>query len=76
MGTETYLEIPKGALYDLDTDPGEMNNVAQSHRKVVTRLKALAKSYIKNLGDEGKPGTEVRKAGYVKRAVPMNFKAK
>ena len=76
VGTETYLEIPKGALYDLDTDPGEMNNVAQSHRKVVTRLKALAKSYIKNLGDEGQPGTEVRKAGYVKRAVQMNFKAK
>ncbi|MFV1980399.1 MAG: sulfatase-like hydrolase/transferase [Rhodothermia bacterium] len=35
---------------------------------------ALARSYVQKLGDEGMPGTEVRKAGYVKIAHPMNWK--
>lgn len=72
VGTEEYLEIPKGALYDLNSDPGEHRNLAKAHPKVVTKLKALAQSYIHELGDEGKPGTGVRKAGFVKESKPMN----
>jgi arylsulfatase A len=74
VGTEGFLEIPEGALYNLEADPGETNNLAKSHPEVVTRLKSLARSYVQKLGDEGRPGAEVRKAGYVKVARPMNWK--
>jgi hypothetical protein len=73
VGTEEYLEIPEGALYDLDADPGEISNLAKSHPEVVAKLKALAESYVRELGDEGQGGSGVRKAGYVEEASPMNF---
>ncbi len=74
VGTEEYLENEEGALYDLDADPGETNNIAKDNPEVVTMLKSLAKSYVQKLGDEGKPGIEVRQAGYVKVAKPINWK--
>ena len=73
VGTEEYLEIPEGALFDLDADPGEINNLAKGHPEVVTRLKTLAQSYVRELGDEGQIGSGVRKAGFVKAGTPMNF---
>ena len=74
VGTEEYLEIPKGALFDLDADPGETKNIADKYPEIVTKLKSLVASYVERLGDEGKPGTEVRRAGYVEKARPMNWK--
>ena len=72
VGTEAYLEIPNGALFDLDADPGELRNVAIKHPDVVARIKVLAQSYVRELGDEGQVGRGVRKAGYVNSARPMN----
>lgn len=72
VGTEAYLEIPKGALFDLDADPGELRNVATMHPDVVARIKVLAQSYVRELGDDGRVGRGVRKAGYVESARPMN----
>ena len=73
VGTEEYLEIPAGALYDLDADPGEMSNLANNHPDVVTRLKTLAQTYVRELGDEGQIGSGVRKAAFVKEGTPMNY---
>lgn len=73
VGSEEYLEIPQGALYDLDADPGELSNLAISYPEVVARLKTLAQSYARELGDEGQVGSGVRKAGYVKEGRPMNY---
>jgi arylsulfatase A-like enzyme len=72
VGTEEYLEIPEGALYDLDADPGETNNVADRHPGVVAEMQALAQSFVLELGDDGQIGSGVRKAGYVKEGRPMN----
>ncbi|MEO2019835.1 MAG: sulfatase [Fuerstiella sp.] len=72
VGTEAYLEIPKGALFDLDADPGELRNVAIRHPDVVAKIQVLAQSYVRELGDEGQVGRGVRKAGYANSARPMN----
>jgi arylsulfatase A len=66
------LDIPEGALFDLASDPAEINNVADRNPEVVARLKELAQSYQGELGDEGKPGTGGRKAGYVEEGKPIN----
>jgi arylsulfatase A len=76
VGSTDYLEIPQGALFDLNVDPGEIKNVANRHSKVVTRLKKLTKSFVRRLGDDGKIGTGNRKAAYVDEAKPMNFNPK
>lgn len=73
VGTETYLNIPQGALYDLDADPGETRNTAPQHPQVVRRMQELADSTIHELGDEGRPGSGTRKAGYVEEAKPLNY---
>ncbi len=70
-GTDEYIEIPEGALFDLAVDPGETSNVAQRHPAIVRQMQDLSESYIRELGDEGQPGPGVRKAGYVKEAMPL-----
>ncbi len=72
VGTEELLEIEQGALFDLKADPAETSNLADSHPEVAARMRGLTQTYIKKLGDEGSPGSEVRQAGYVKEAKPMN----
>jgi len=39
------------ALYDLEADPGEQNNVFEQYPEVVERLKALAEQFRADLGD-------------------------
>lgn len=74
VGTDEYLEIPKGALYDLDGDPGEINNLAKQHPEIVVRLKALSHSFSRELGDDRNFGSGARKAGFVKEGKPINYK--
>jgi len=72
-GTSDYLEVPQGALFDLDTNPTETNNLAPNHRDVVKDMLDLAESYIRELGDAGRTGEGVRQAGFVNEATPMRF---
>jgi len=72
VGTEAYLEIPQGALFDLNSDPGETWNVAADHVSVVRRMDQLTRNYVRELGDEGKAGSGVRKAGFVDASRTIN----
>jgi arylsulfatase A len=72
VGTEELLNIEQGALFDLKVDPAETSNVADSHPEVVDRMRNLTQTYAEKLGDDRSPGSEVRQAGYLKEAKPMN----
>jgi arylsulfatase A-like enzyme len=56
------------ALYDLEADPGEKNNVAEKNSAVVEQLQKLADQAREELGDSAtkKDGKGVRAAGMVK----------
>jgi arylsulfatase len=60
------LETPL-ALFDLEMDPGEKDNVAEKHPDVVKRLRALADGARKDLGDSATKtkGEGVREPGKV-----------
>jgi len=53
------------ALYDLDTDVAETNNLADSHPKIVQRLSEMAEKCREDLGDAitGRVGKNCRKPG-------------
>ena len=53
------------ALFDLETDIGETNDLADQHPEVVTRLQALAEKCRVDLGDsaKGQEGKNVRPPG-------------
>jgi arylsulfatase A len=53
------------ALYDLEADVGEKNNVAEQHPEVVARLTALAEKAREDLGDAltQRKGANVRESG-------------
>ena len=70
--SDAEVQVPAGALFDLDADPAELRNVAAEHPDVVKRMQALAHSFIAELGDEDKAGSGVRKAAYFEGARPMN----
>lgn len=55
--------MPTAQLYDLETDIGEMNDVASQHPSIVASLMALADSARQDLGDYGRPGAGVRPTG-------------
>ena len=59
-------------LYDLDKDPGETTNVADSHPEVVKRLKELADRMREDLGDSAlkKKGKGVRPPGRIEQPKP------
>jgi arylsulfatase A len=63
------------ALYDLDADISESKDVSSEHGQVVSQLLALANKARAELGDNGKPGTGQREAGWVENGVPL-LKAK
>ena len=64
-GWESTLE-----LYDLDTDIGEMVNLADEHPEVVEQLRALAEEARQDLGDDatGQTGENTRPPGEVQQA--------
>ncbi len=53
------------SLYDLDADPGETQNVAGEHPRIVERLSKLAEAARADLGNTltGREGAGVRPAG-------------
>ena len=50
-------------LFDLESDIGETENIADQHPKVVGRLSKLADKMRAELGDQGKKGVGVREVG-------------
>ena len=57
---EILEPVTELALYDLDSDIGEQNNVAAQHPDVVERLTALADKARAELGDYDRIGSGVR----------------
>ncbi len=55
-------------LYDLESDPGEQNNLARQHPEVVRRLEALAEACRQDLGDGRRQGKNCRPPGHVQDA--------
>jgi len=60
-------------LYDLETDPGETQNLAASHRDVTVRLDGLLQACREDLGDDltGVKGTGRRSIGAVAHPKPL-----
>jgi arylsulfatase A-like enzyme len=65
--------IPEAALalYDLENDIGEKNDVAEQHPNVVKRLLALAEEARRDLGDADRDGANLRPAGWVENPKPL-----
>ncbi|MHC4424366.1 MAG: arylsulfatase, partial [Planctomycetota bacterium] len=59
------------ALYDLENDIAEKNNVAQLHPNVVKHLLALAEDARRDLGDLDREGANIRPAGWVQNPKPL-----
>jgi arylsulfatase A-like enzyme len=57
-------------LYNLDEDIAEARNVADKHPGIVQRLTDLAEQARTELGDEGRPGSGQRPAGWTAVATP------
>ncbi len=60
-------------LYNLDTDIGEQNNLADKNPDVVKRLLALAEMARVDLGDLERKGKNQRPAGWVENPKPLLF---
>jgi arylsulfatase A len=59
------------ALYDLENDIAEKNNLAQHHPNVVKYLLALAEKARRDLGDLDRKGENIRPAGWVENPKPL-----
>jgi arylsulfatase A-like enzyme len=59
------------ALYNLDADIGEKDNVHDKHPEVVARLMKFAAAAREDLGDLGRKGKNTRPAGHIENAVPL-----
>ena len=66
-----YEPSPVLELYDLHSDIGETQNVAEAYPQVVERLQALVEIARADLGDGKRPGRNVRPAGVVDSAVGL-----
>lgn len=73
-GWDKKLKNTPLELFDLEIDPGESTNLAQSNPEVVTRLTGFAKNAQEDLGDVDKPGKGQRPAGWVEKAQPLLLK--
>ena len=58
------------ALYDVVADPGETTNHIAEQPDVVAKLEAAAEHAREDLGDQGRPGRNVRKSGFVENPTP------
>jgi arylsulfatase A len=59
------LQLAKKELYNLDSDPGEAENIAATMTDQVTQLTALAETMKSDLGLDGKDAPGVRPLGRV-----------
>ena len=64
------------ALYDLENDIAEKNNLAQHHPNVVKHLLALAEKARSDLGDLDRKGENIRPAGWFQNPKPLLLMAK
>ena len=68
-GRYHYIEGPDPELYDLETDPGEINNLIRQERRVTARLRDALAGYPRELRAPGDVDPEERRAlealGYV-----------
>ena len=64
------------ALYDLENDLAEKNNVAEHRPNVVKRLLALAEEARRDLGDVEREGANLRPAGWVVSPKPLILASK
>jgi len=71
-GSEEFLQVPAGALFDLENDVAEALDVAGEHPRIVRKMKAFAEKTSAELGDGARMGAGVRKAAYMEHALPMN----
>ena len=64
------------ALYNLKSDPSELNNVAAAHPDIVARLQLDVAAARADLGDSltKVPGKNIRPAGDVRAALPVSVK--
>ncbi len=74
-GTSEMMTIPEGALFNLEVDPAETANVAAEFRGVRNRLQAFAEQVVAEFGERVGEGAEVRPAGFVEKADPLNAQA-
>ena len=58
------------ALFDLEADPGETNNLAGAHPDIVAELQRRIAAVDKDLGVTQKSGPGVRSCGRVPKAGP------
>ena len=65
--------VPAGALFDLEADTHEADDVSARHPEVVRQLQSLAERIAADLGDEDRLGRAVRQAGFIAKAAPLNF---
>lgn len=65
------LHLAKKELYDLDSDPGEAENIAATMTDQVTQLTALAEAMKSDLGLDGKDAPGVRPLGRVENPKPL-----
>jgi arylsulfatase A-like enzyme len=67
-----YVPLVAGRdrLYNLQTDRGETTNVAAEHPDVVRRLTTFVERARRDLGDQGRPGANVRPPGRVEAPQP------
>ena len=64
------LHLEQGALYNLETDIGETNNVASANSEMVAKLRSIADQMQDDLGLEG-IGPGCRPLGNVSNAQPL-----
>jgi arylsulfatase len=60
VAPEDYVEILRPLLFDLETDPGERNDLAAQHPEVVERLMRLVEKAREDLGDYDRSGSGQR----------------
>ena len=66
-GKYKYIKMEKPELYDLSKDPFEKNDIASSHRTIMSKMQKMAEGIRDQLGDDltGKKGTENRLPGRI-----------
>lgn len=64
-------EIQAHELYNLRSDPGESNNVADKHQEIVEKLVKMAEQERKDLGQFTDKGEEVRQTILVENPKPI-----